>query len=437
MLALSLSPLEPNIWRCDLTKANDLNLLNSISYDEQFETYRSLYRSAAFVKSSFKLTSVEAFDYCRQREFFVIVAPYNKYHEILAERTFAEDKIKWSLIGGSVKRTSSETFLEAANRMAQHSLPSIVISDIEPFAFLENTFDFEGQTCVHQGIAFTGRVRADKPEELLTVGDRTRGHFVPISLPPDEIAISHNKKIFIEAQKHISKKTLGEAPFHEREISINEKYQHRYAFHDRFVKPLFSFASKFFGEYSIDDYKQLEHSILSDGMTSSLIDVACGENELCEQLARTSQFDLVVGNDISFSQVELLSKKSNGKQVPEGLVYTNHDATDLPFEDDQFDVSICKNVLHHMPDQDAVQRLIAETVRVAKKALIVEVMNPEFEGRWGRLRHNYYVHFLHDAFVHFLSKSEFEALIEPYTCQYRFDCHTFRGVYFMAVLSSP
>ncbi|MCK0138919.1 class I SAM-dependent methyltransferase [Aliiroseovarius sp. F47248L] len=409
----------------------------SSSYEDQYETYRSLYPSAPVVETLFKLTSVEAFEYCRQRKFFVIVAPYNKRHEILAERTFAEEKIKWSLVGGSVKLTSSETFLEAANRLAQHSLPSIIISDIEPFAFLKNTFVFDGEECVHHGIAFTGRVRADDPDKLLMLGDRTRGHFVPITLPPDEIAISHNKKIFIEAQEHVSKKAFGEAPFHEREISINEQYQHRYAFHDKFVKPVFRFASKFYGEHSIDEYKQMEQSILSEDGTSSLIDVACGENELCEQLARTSQFDLVVGNDISFSQVELLSKKSNGEQSPDGLVYTNHDATNLPFLDNQFDVAICKNVLHHMPDQDAVQQLVAETVRIAKRALIVEVMNPEFEGKWGRLRHNYYVHFLQDAYVHFLSKPEFDELIKPYRCQYRFDCHTFRGVYFMAVLSSP
>lgn len=408
---------------------------DSVTYDAQYALYRLLYPSAEIVRSSFDLTSVEAYDYCRQRNYFVIIAPYNKYHEILAERTFADEKIKWSLVGGSVKFTSSETFLEAANRLAQHSLPAIIISDIEPFAFLENTFNFGGNRCIHHGIAFTGRVRSDEPEKLLVSGDRTRGHFVSNSLSPDEIAVSHNKKVFVEALKHVSKKAYGEAPFHEREISINEQYQHRYAFHDKFIKPIFSLTSKFFGEHSIGEYKEIEKTILTEEGTGSFIDVACGENDLCEELARTDQFELVVGNDISFSQVELLSRKSGRDPSPDSLVYTNHDAAEMPFADNQFDVAICKNVLHHMPDQDAVRRLISETIRISKRALIVEVMDPEFEGKWGRLRHNYYVHFLQDAYVHFLTKPEFDALMEPYRCLYRFDCHTFRGVYFMAVLS--
>jgi ubiquinone/menaquinone biosynthesis C-methylase UbiE len=409
-------------------------MLNSM-YAEQFDQYSQLYPNAPVINSCFELTNAEAFEYCVRRKYFVIIAPYNKNHEIIAERTFAEENIKWSLIGGSLNTYSTETFLEAANRLAQYALPAIKISDIEPFAFLVNTFSFENNNCVHHGIAFTGRIRSNKPEKLLLTGERTRVHFVPNSLSPNEIAVSHNRKVFIEALKHVSNKTFGEAPFHEREISINEQFQHRYAAHDTFIKPIFNIASKFYGEYSIKEYKQLERSLLTKERTSSLIDVACGENDLCENLSRDSQFNLVVGNDISFSQIELLSKRAGAGSNPTNLIYTNHDATDMPFNDCQFDVAICKNVLHHMPNQKAVEKLIAETVRISKRALIVEVMNPEFEGRWGRLRHNYYVHFLQDAYVHFVSKAEFDELISPYRCQYRFDCRTFRGVYFLAVLN--
>ena len=42
------------------------------------------------------------------------------------------------------------------------------------------------------------------------------------------------------------------------------------------------------------------------------------------------------------------------------------DATSLPFEDDAFDVAICLTMLHHVPEPEQQDRLIAEMARVVR-----------------------------------------------------------------------
>ena len=82
-----------------------------------------------------------------------------------------------------------------------------------------------------------------------------------------------------------------------------------------------------------------------------------------------------------------------------------------------------------MPDQDSVLKLISEIRRVGKRCVIVEVMDPQFENHWGRLRHQYFMRFLKDAGGNFLSREEFEALTKQKNINEKFELQTVRGVY--------
>lgn len=402
----------------------------------QLPLLRTLYSSAPDIHTRFTLSNPDALAYCQQREHFVIVVPYTIDGRILAERTFSGSDIKWSLVGGALKQAVDEDFLVAAERLAEYNLPGIMLADIEPFAFLENTFIYDRIECKHVGIAFSGRIRNTDVEDILAKSKRTRGHLIDLSTQADAIALPHNQRVLMVAQSHIRPKAIGIVPFHENEISQNELYKNRYAFHDRFVKPAMRLASRVLGEVSLDELDSTTREIILADSPRSIIDVACGENTMCEELSRLEALDLIVGNDISFSQVDLLRKRTCHNRTAATLLYTNHDATNMPFADNTFDVAVCKNVLHHMPDHETVHRLITECARIARKAVVIEVLDPAYENSWGRLRHKYYLNFLHDAYVHFYSASEFNELVtESFACDQRFDLRTFRGVYQFAVLT--
>jgi ubiquinone/menaquinone biosynthesis C-methylase UbiE len=58
------------------------------------------------------------------------------------------------------------------------------------------------------------------------------------------------------------------------------------------------------------------------------------------------------------------------------------DATALPFDDGTFSASICLTMLHHVPNREAQDRLLAEMVRVVRKGGVVigsdSLDSPEF-----------------------------------------------------------
>jgi ubiquinone/menaquinone biosynthesis C-methylase UbiE len=62
------------------------------------------------------------------------------------------------------------------------------------------------------------------------------------------------------------------------------------------------------------------------------------------------------------------------------LIYTNHNAAHLPFKHHAFDIAICKNTLHHMPHRSQLIQLLESIKKVAKKAIFVEIENPEITG---------------------------------------------------------
>ena len=404
-----------------------------------FNAYRKLY-DVPLVTSEYTLQDSAALEYCRNRSHFVVIMPYSSDGRVLLERTFAGDTITWSLLGGSLLPNARETFIEAASRHARLAMPSIELADIEPVAFMNNRFLFGGSEAEHHGVAFIGRVRNSHPAAELATTPRTRAQFVQFDEVRMNFSLDHNERVAAEAYGRIAGKP-NIVPFHDIEISENIAWASRYRFHDRFVKPALRLAGKRGFENTLEELDQQTWRLI--GQPNSFVDVACGENSLCQEVYNTTNVELVVGNDVSWSQIELMQgradtphTRANGASRSESdrlLLYTNHDATNLPFPDDIFDVAICKNVLHHMPNRESVVALIQETCRISKRALIIEVMNPAFESRWGRIRHRYYLDFLHDSAVHFYSSSEFEEVTASTNRIERFDIRTVRGVYQFAV----
>lgn len=157
--------------------------------------------------------------------------------------------------------------------------------------------------------------------------------------------------------------------FPEHEIAINEKYNLRYAFHNSIIK-------RFLLTPQLKK-KAAFNQLLYDkiGTVNSFIDISCGDNEFLNSLVdKVPQLDIVIGNDISRSQVDLI-KKDNEK-----ILYTNHNAVYLPFKKESFDIAYCANTLHHMTSRKDMKNLLEGMFSISKKILIVEIERPKETG---------------------------------------------------------
>lgn len=194
-----------------------------------FEHYKSIYDLEHISVAC--SVSKKLFDYCLRKKYFILLLIYNDDGKIFLNRSMS-DNLYWDLPGGSIK--DDETINQSLVRIAKTIDPKILIGNVEPVITIENKFEYNGQTKIHQGIGFIARLRNNaKINNKVLIGD-----FIDINDEEIEfINRNASKKIveFFRARyKEINKKT--NECFQEEEISTNEKYATRYKFHNKFIK---------------------------------------------------------------------------------------------------------------------------------------------------------------------------------------------------------
>lgn len=258
-----------------------------------------------------------------------------------------------------------ETFIDASNRHTLKAMANLELGEIEPIAFLENNFSYGNAQHNHYGIAFVARIRNKDPMKDLRATIHSRGHFIPYDDDSVALSLAHNDAVMRLARDYLKNLDIDAAP--EFEIEENLKYKNRYIFHNNLIKPLFNFFGRFHFHDSLQDLRERTSHVMFEANPRKILDVACGENTDAIQFAKRPGVDLVVGNDVSWSQIQLMSEgftSEKFRNISSFILFTNHDARRLPFADSFFDSVICKNVLHHMDDLGSVKNLINEVVRV-------------------------------------------------------------------------
>lgn len=91
-----------------------------------------------------------------------------------------------------------------------------------------------------------------------------------------------------------------------------------------------------------------------------ILDVGCGTGALAGRL-QAAGFS-VTGIDPSQGMLDVLAR------THEGVTGTRADGAALPFDEGSFDMAITVAALHHVADPAAVQRTLAEMVRVVRPA---------------------------------------------------------------------
>jgi ubiquinone/menaquinone biosynthesis C-methylase UbiE len=117
----------------------------------------------------------------------------------------------------------------------------------------------------------------------------------------------------------------------------------------------------------------LEHCLVGQGL-----DVGCGTGALAARLAEAGYE--MTGIDPSDGMLEIL--RGRAPAVPA----VNASGTDLPFDDDSFDLVLTVATLHHIADPEDVRQTLAEMVRVARPSsrILVWDHNPR-NPYWGCL----------------------------------------------------
>ena len=98
-----------------------------------------------------------------------------------------------------------------------------------------------------------------------------------------------------------------------------------------------------------------------------VLDFGCGPGTISVGLARAVEPGELHGIDMEESQINL-ARSAAGAGGHGNTTFHVGDVTDLPFEDDYFDVAHCHAVLMHVPDTEAV---LFEVKRVLKPGGVV------------------------------------------------------------------
>ena len=89
-----------------------------------------------------------------------------------------------------------------------------------------------------------------------------------------------------------------------------------------------------------------------------ILDVGCGTGVLAERLAAEG-YD-VTGVDPADGMLDVLRKRAPS------ITAVHADGTDLPFDDNSFDLAYCVAVMHHVAEPEAVRKTLGEMVRVTR-----------------------------------------------------------------------
>ena len=118
-----------------------------------------------------------------------------------------------------------------------------------------------------------------------------------------------------------------------------------------------------------------------------VLDLGCGPGTISVGLAKAVEPGELHGVDMEESQIEIAraAAKAGGRR---NAHFHTGNATELPFEDDSFDVVHCNGLLMHVPDTKAA---LAEMRRVLKPGGIISgretfvdssFLEPEIRGAW-------------------------------------------------------
>jgi ubiquinone/menaquinone biosynthesis C-methylase UbiE len=121
----------------------------------------------------------------------------------------------------------------------------------------------------------------------------------------------------------------------------------------------------------------------------SVLDIATGPGYIAEAFARSARE--VIGVDLTAAMLAIGEERSRQSGVA-NVSFRIGDAQNLPFEQENFDVVVCRLALHHMQEPGRVVSEMARVCRVGGTVLVEDIFasehreRAEYQDRWEKLR---------------------------------------------------
>lgn len=200
-----------------------------------------------------------------------------------------------------------------------------------------------------------------------------------------------------------------------QEISMSEKYINRYRFHEKFIKRYILTAKK----RKKNEFQQLLNKLIPN--KESIIDISCGDNSDIFKIATKKNYTTIVGNDICLNYLKT--------QAQSNIICTNDDIELNRIKEDSYDVSFCKNTLHHMNNLTNINKTLNLLNKISNEIVIIEIANPkEYKGMPKFLNKYLYTKFLKDAGKCYLNEEQFKNILNSKFRNHNIEYQTFTNI---------
>ena len=104
-----------------------------------------------------------------------------------------------------------------------------------------------------------------------------------------------------------------------------------------------------------------------------ILDAGCGNGEFSISLSQQFPASRIIGIDYSEDMITVCEHAKNDNDR-DNIEFKVADFLNTPFDDNEFDITVCINTIHHIHKND-LDKAIEEIARITKKTVILEIKN--------------------------------------------------------------
>lgn len=162
--------------------------------------------------------------------------------------------------------------------------------------------------------------------------------------------------------------------------------------HNEIVRESFTTQARAFALNPwVSDEQRIQRLVSAARLTGTelVLDIATGPGYIAEAFAKGARE--VVGVDLTEAMLAIARERTSGRGV-KNISFRAGDAQSVPFEEDQFDVVVCRLALHHVQQPGRVLGEMSRVCRRGGTVLVEDIFASEhpsraaYQDRWETLR---------------------------------------------------
>ncbi|MGH9743761.1 MAG: class I SAM-dependent methyltransferase [Candidatus Acidiferrum sp.] len=164
------------------------------------------------------------------------------------------------------------------------------------------------------------------------------------------------------------------------------------AHHNDVIRESFTVQAQAFASNPwVTDQERIRRLVAAARLTGNerVLDIATGPGYIAEAFARAARE--AIGVDLTDAMLAIARERTKERAIS-NVSFRAADAQNLPFENGEFDVAVCRLALHHLQEPLLVVREMARVCRVGGTVLVEDIYASEmperakYQDRWEILR---------------------------------------------------